>query len=342
MSGGSTFDKPFTDIKTQIKILKDRNVRKLLSDFSSQLPREDTRKTANRILVVEYKKGHKELTESIENDHSLNFTYTSIKTDNYTDLYKQFNRIDEGATPLEVRKYNSLIKRLVEDSGRKGEIESVLVSVENLDKIDDQINQGKHIVVALGDKKYIYVYPDLLSYIKDYFLNTNNYLPAVALSFAAHQGDRKTKVPFAKYWNSVDLDTLKLKDDELFKLENKIRCYPNLDSIINSVGRYDRKKFNSLDEIFKVFPLGTPKCISVITYNLKRIPKTELSDYVINTALDGFENAVKENTSLKTFYRKLFVGYDLLVNGDFAQQKKLKATRVTELDGKAVKGLPTD
>ncbi|AEV95142.1 hypothetical protein [Pediococcus claussenii] len=99
---------------------------------------------------------------------------------------------------------------MVEDTGKKVELESVLVSAEKPNKIDVQINQGRHIVVALGDSRYIYVYPDLLSYIKGYLLDTNNYLPAVALSFTAYNNNKKTKIPFAKYWNNINLDTLKL------------------------------------------------------------------------------------------------------------------------------------
>lgn len=298
--------------------LTDRNVRKLLSDFSSQLPREDTRKSANRILVVEYKKKVSTLRESIINDRSLDFTYTSIQTDNYHQLFTQLNKIDQGATPLEVRKYNSLIKKIVEDSGKKGDLESVLVSAENLDKIDDQINQGRHIVVALGDSKYIYVYPDLLSYIKDYFLNTNNYLPAVALSFAAHDNNKKTKIPFAKYWNNVDLATLKLPNDDLKKLKDKINCYPTLDSIIGSIGKYDRIDFQSIDDI-RARSFKSMRFISVITYNLKHIDKSELNNYILSEALPGFESTIKDKTNLKTAYRKLFVGYDLLIHGNFLQ-----------------------
>ncbi len=63
----------------------------------------------------------------------------------------------------------------------------------------------------MGDAKYFYVYPDLLSYIKDYFNETNNYLPAVALSFVAHDGNRLTKTPFSRYLKSVDQSSLKLK-----------------------------------------------------------------------------------------------------------------------------------
>ncbi|KAF0375331.1 SIR2 family protein [Pediococcus acidilactici] len=298
--------------------LTDRNVRKLLSDFSSQLPQEDTRKSANRILVVEYENKRSTLKETIINDRSLDFTYTSIQTDNYTQLFTQLNKIDQGATPLEVRKYSSLIKKLVEDSGKKGELESVLVSAENLDKIDDQISQGRRIVVALGDSKYIYKYPDLLSYIKDYFLNTNNYLPAVALSFAAHDNNKNTKIPFAKYWNNVDLAKLKLPNDDLVKLRDKIACYPTLDSIINSIGEYDQLTFHSIDDI-RSKSLTSMKFISVVTYNLKRLDKKELNNYVLNEALSGFESAIKDKTNLKTAYRKLFVGYDLLINGDFEQ-----------------------
>lgn len=41
--------------------LTDRNVKKLLSDFSSQLPREDGRKSAERIILIEYKENEQEV-----------------------------------------------------------------------------------------------------------------------------------------------------------------------------------------------------------------------------------------------------------------------------------------
>lgn len=57
--------------------MTDRNVRKVLDDFSSQLPQEDPRKSANRIFVVERDEGQDNVNEMIVSDPSLhNLTYT--------------------------------------------------------------------------------------------------------------------------------------------------------------------------------------------------------------------------------------------------------------------------
>ncbi|ENB8100146.1 SIR2 family protein, partial [Escherichia coli] len=61
--------------------LTDRNVKKLLSDFSSQLPREDGRKSAERIILIEYKENEQEVVPKQITDQQLQITYTSVKTD---------------------------------------------------------------------------------------------------------------------------------------------------------------------------------------------------------------------------------------------------------------------
>ncbi|MSD84262.1 hypothetical protein GKC32_00490 [Lactobacillus curvatus] len=191
--------------------LTDRNVRKLLTDFSSQLPKEDPRTSANRILLVEYDMNNPKLDEHIIQDKETGLTYTSLSTDNYTEIFSKLNTINQGASPKEVRKYTSLIRKLVEVSGQKGQLESVLVSPEKLDDINDQINQGKHIVVALGDKRYIMAYPDYLSYIRNYFTDGNEYSPNIALSFVANYSNSMAKIPFSKYLKLVDFNSISLK-----------------------------------------------------------------------------------------------------------------------------------
>ncbi|MCV5209261.1 SIR2 family protein, partial [Escherichia coli] len=51
--------------------LTDRNVKKLLSDFSSQLPREDGRKSAERIILIEYKENEQEVVPKQITDQQL-------------------------------------------------------------------------------------------------------------------------------------------------------------------------------------------------------------------------------------------------------------------------------
>lgn len=63
--------------------LSDRNVRKLLSDFSSQLPSEDGRVSAERIILIEFKENELEVIKKYTTDQQLKISYTSVETDNY-------------------------------------------------------------------------------------------------------------------------------------------------------------------------------------------------------------------------------------------------------------------
>lgn len=307
--------------------LSDRNIRNLLKNFSTQLPNEDIRKSANRIFVVQYTPNEHNLFEEIINDSELNLDYTAIRTNNYSELYKKLVTIDEGASPYEIRRYQELIKKLIISKGQEGALESVLVSPTELDDLSDQIDEDKPIVVAMGESKYFYVYPDLLSYIKDYFEETDKYLPAVALSFVAHDGNSLTRTPFARYLKMVDVNSLKLKNGELQKLNSKIENNGKLDDVISSVSKTYQKNCSSLSEISKIqndnpSSSNNDKFIQILTYNIRNVDRHELRDYILNEGLKNFENAIINQTGLKSNLRKLFLAYDLLVNGDIKPIKK--------------------
>lgn len=301
--------------------LTDRNVRKLLKDFSSQLPEEDTRKSANRILVIEFQANQEQIKEEIINDKSLNFTYTSIKTDNYTEIYRKLNTINEGATPAEIQKYNSLIKKLIVTSGQKGTLKSVLVSAEELGDINKQIDKGKHIVVAMGDSKQLYVYPDYLSFVKDYFEETGNYLAPVALKFVAHYSNKMAKIPFSKFLKDVDFNSLQISQNEIDKLNSKIECNPSLDGIISKlsskVKSYKIKSIQELKNTAKSQDFAFNMQIKVLIANVKSIPKRDTKKYIISEAIPRFALAGENgNNTEKSDLRSLFLAYDLLANGD--------------------------
>ncbi|WP_282803976.1 SIR2 family protein [Secundilactobacillus kimchicus] len=308
--------------------MTDRNIRKVLDDFGTQLPQEDPRKSANRILIVDYEAGQNEIVEQIVQDPSLHqLTYTLIKTDNYKAIFNQLKTINEGATPYEVKKFNGLIKKLIVQQGQMGKLDAVLVTPTQLDDISKEIDQGKPIVVALGNERYFYVYPDLVSYMKDYFNNTDNYLPAVALSFAAHDGNRLTKTPFSKYLHAIDVKTLKLPENDLEKLRNKIDTCSTLDELISGLDKYSQNTFYHIADVKKQH-YSLSRTINVITFNLRNIPLEELKEYVLKEVLPLFET-VKSN--VRTNIRKLLFGYDLLLNGDLKQIKNQLITQRVEL-----------
>lgn len=296
--------------------LTDRNIRKLLADFSSQLPKEDIRKSSNRIVIVEFLKDEQELVEQMNRDEILEIDFIHISTDNYQELYKRLSSINEGLTPYEVLRYERAIKNIVIAAGTKGALDSVLVSPAQLDELESQINQGKPIVVALGNKKNLFVYPDIVNYLKDYLFEENNILPSIALTFAAKDGNRMTKTPFSKYLAENDVLALNLDDNVIEKLNNKISNISQLEDVINSLSHTIRPiKENSIDAI-KAQKHTMSREIDIIINNIKEIDADELKNYILNDAFPKFVQSTKEKTSLKSSLRKLFFAYDLLIYGD--------------------------
>ncbi|EMG7940802.1 SIR2 family protein, partial [Enterobacter hormaechei] len=136
--------------------LTDRNVKKLLSDFSSQLPKEDGRKSAERIILIQHKPNEQEVESKQITDQQLQVTYTSVETDNYTKIYNEISTVNEGLSPYDVLRYQRAIKTLIVNEGEKGNLNTLLVSPSDLDRLEESVKQGKNLVVALGDKKYVF------------------------------------------------------------------------------------------------------------------------------------------------------------------------------------------
>lgn len=295
--------------------LSDRNVRKLLSDFASQLPSEDVRKTTNRIVIVDYDPDEENIVEEMMRDQELDIGYLLIKTNNYNFFYNQISVINEGLSPHEVLRYQKAIKNIVIAAGSKGRLDAVLVSPNQMENLEAQIKEGKNIVVALGNKKNIFVFPDIVSYIHDYLYETNDFLPSVALTFASKDGSRLTKTPFRRYLKANDVHAIGLDDHIIDKLNNKIENTGTLDELISNIPDYCKKEHNSLEEI-ESQNYNKTRFVSIIIYNLRRLSIAELDEYLKKTAFPEFAQSVKNGTNIRSVFRKLFYGYDLLINGD--------------------------
>lgn len=303
--------------------LSDRNVRKLLSDFASQLPSEDVRKTTNRIVIVSYEPNESNLSEEMMRDQELDIGYLLVKTNNYKDFYNKISTINEGLSPHEVLRYQKAIKNIVLSAGSQGRLDAVLISPNQMENLEEQIKDGKNIVVALGNKKNIFVFPDIVSYIQDYLFETNDFLPSVALTFASKDGSRLTKTPFRKYLKENDVYSLNLEEITISKLNNKIENTMRLEDLISNIPEYCKKEHASLEEILDQ-NYNKTRLVNILTFNLKRLSLEELKKYLQETAFPEFAYSVKHGTNIRSDYRKLFYGYDLLINGDheIIQHKK--------------------
>ena len=184
-----------------------------------------------------------------------------------------------------------------------------------MESLEEQIREGKNIVVALGNKKNIFVFPDIVSYIQDYIFNANEFLPTIALTFAAKDGNKRTKTPFRKYLKENEVHSLGLSDSVITKLRNKINEGPSLNHIIDNLSPYYKKEHNSLKEI-EMCNYNQTRLVNIIIYNIHRISKEDLDSYVKEKAFPQFVQSVKNSTNIRSDLRKLFYAYDLYVNGD--------------------------
>lgn len=308
--------------------LSDRNVRKLLSDFASQLPKEDIRKTTNRIAIVEFLENESSLIEEMMRDQDLDIGYLLIRTDNYQELYNQFSEINEGLSPHDVLRYQQAIRNIVVSAGSRGKLDSVLVSPKEMEELEEQIREGKNIVVALGDVKNIFINPTPTNYLEDYVLERHNLLPANALRFVAKEGTM-TRNPFIQHFNNINLDNSELESWEIERIYNKIieQGHTTIDDVKNSVSKSNRLVYSSISDIMNL-EVSLNKKIDIITFNAPDLNKQEFSNYVKEEALPNFISFYKERNnkqnSIKSSYRKLFVMWDIIIHGEIKKEQVIR------------------
>jgi len=300
--------------------LTDRNVKKLLSDFSSQLPKEDGRKTAERIILIQRKEAETEVITKQITDQQLQVTYTSIETDNYKKIYEEISLVDEGLSPYDVLRYQRAIKNLIINEGEKGKLDNLLVSPSDLDKLEESVKTGKNLVVALGDQKYIFTQLKENHYLEDYLFEKNEISNKLAIEFVI-DCIYTTRLPFAKLISSSDFISMKLTPECLYKLNQRIDRHGNLDNLIKLI-TVDKtninKKFSSTQQIINA-QFSKLKELSIITKNIKELDFKDVEGYVKNEAFNHFKKT--ENSNLKTAFRKLFLAFDLLKHGDIKKVK---------------------
>lgn len=293
--------------------LTDRNIQKLLSDFSSQLPNDDLRKTSNRITVVDYQEGQNEFTEQIVNNPSINISHSIIKTDNYSELYREIIKIDQGLSPYEVSLFESKIKNIIVTAGANGKLSSVLVAPRDLETMPEDV-QNKHLVVALGDKKNIFVNPGFVDYVEDYFDKTS-FLPEVALKFIANETSN-ARFPFVKYLKNINYKECRfLRRKEKQKIETRINNMGTLDKLIKTVNKSNQREYDSLDKILSL-QLNKTSILEIICYNIKNFSPEEILSYIKKDILPVIRENYNNSAPELSAQRKLLLAYDLIENGD--------------------------
>lgn len=295
--------------------LTDRNVQKLLTDFASQLPNDDMRKNTNRITVVEFQSSTDEFDEQIINNPALSISHSIVKTDNYLKLFQLLGKIDQGLTPYEVNRFEATVKKIVMTAGEAGKLDSFLVSSQNLDTLPEDIKK-RRIVVALGDKKNMFVNPGYVDYVEDYFNDGATFLPEVALRYIANENPQ-ARIPFVKYLTDIDFSKYEfLSKRQKEKLHKRISNMGTLQSLIDTVTKYHKKDYDNIQNILALDASDFKK-IELIVYNIKKFHPSEILDYINNDILPVLRDNYNNNVSELSAQRRLLLAYDLLVNGEF-------------------------
>lgn len=284
--------------------LKDRNIRTIIKDFTSSLTNEELIRLEKRLIVIEWQENEEKIIEGIENDPELGCRFTTIRTNNYSEIYSKIQKINQGVSPAEIRRYQHVIKKLIVERGKEGALETVLLSPSQLNEADDISNQKK-LVVAIGDSTLVFIMPTLITYIYDYIANKQQQDIETILRFIATQQGR---IPFIKYVTEENIENANLSNREKEKLRKRIKDYTDINEQKDSIKTYYRNKYSITD--IQNLELKEYMEYSTISFNIDNLNLDEVKDYILNK----LEILKKNNQPLKSELRKLILIYDLKRN----------------------------
>lgn len=144
--------------------VSDENIKSILRTIFSYVEpnTEQANKIRNNFLLVEYQSGSQS-TEVVEHDIDIEGQATirinKIKTDNFSELYRNIGELRLQASAMDIRKVQSVFMNIVSGGEIKVKITEDLDGLENSEKI-----------LAIGSKKSInYSYHNGTSILADYF-----------------------------------------------------------------------------------------------------------------------------------------------------------------------------
>lgn len=313
--------------------LTDKNVQRLLNSFVENAP-FDISQAASRIGVVEFSESEQKIKETIEGMVNNQIHYTSLKTDNFLEIYNSLASIDQSITPAEIRKYEASFRKIIAIKGQQKTLKTVLADYEDINKLSDEDIKNKKIVVAFGNDKIIYKIPTYIEYLINYFTDSNNLSAPMAIKFIAGR-PTNSPLPIKKYIEQIKAEVNKSEtpEKEKDKLEKRLKVYGDLtyDSYIDTLQhpKSGNKstihvpvpieiEFDNMSDPFDVLYADEKPAhkINYLTQNLKKFDRV-LVDKLISILLTRDE----EQLSI-SYYRKLFMAYSLLEN-----QKSLNITK---------------
>lgn len=288
--------------------LSDINVRNIIKNFVESLTPSELLVLEKRLLLIEWKDGESEFLEEIINDNDIGCRITVLKTDNFMEIYKKILTINQGVSPSEVRKFQHVIKELIVKRGKEGVLNTLLVSPNQLDHIENIIG-NKNIIVAIGDNKIIFALPNILTYLEDYISENFDQNIDVILRYIANQNQR-ARLPFIKYLTDKNITASDITPFEKGRLRERVKIFNNFDNQIRSIPETYRETFYSLKDIINQDYIEERE-FNLISYNIKNFENNILKEYL----LENIKNMKEKGEHIvSTSFRRLTLLYDLKVN----------------------------
>lgn len=293
--------------------LTDENIRKLLVDFAKNSP-YDIKESSERIGVVEYTPNQIEIEEVISSLSDLAVHYTQIKTDNFVEIYKTISQIEQGISPLELSKFERTFRRIIEIKGEDRELKTVLTTYLDISNLTDEEIRNKNIVVAFGDEHYIYKYPDMNDYLKDYFSSKQRIPKEVVIGFIAQQPPY-SYFPFRKFLSSLrkyvsENSNVAISEKVQKLLEKELefsysRFKKELSSRVSKVHFDNFSNCKTIEEVISLETIPLQQRYLYIASHFEKFNHEELNDFIINL--------IESQQSMTTDMRKLLKMYDYYV-----------------------------
>ncbi|WP_157272628.1 SIR2 family protein [Paenibacillus daejeonensis] len=290
--------------------LTDINVRKIIKEFTRSLTDHELSILEDKLVLVEWKENEQLFVEEVVNDQDLGCKLRVIKTDNFQKLFSTISTINQGVSPSEVRKYKHVIKELIIDRGKKGALHSVLLSPEDLDSLEQGL-LTKNITVAIGDAKYIFQIPDLISYCLDYISDTDEINTDIRLRLLVGQNSR-ARLPMNKLLKRELIEASTLHSSEKEKLIAKISTFSNFESNYNTITQSSvfRRDTADLDAIISSKE-KKQKIYETISFNIKHLNLDGVKSFLVGELKELKE---KGEIRLNTEMRRVLLLYDIVKN----------------------------
>lgn len=218
--------------------LNDENIQKLMADFIGSFSDSIIQDVQQFMLFISYKPGETALKEGIFSTEyaGKRLTFPAIQTDNFAEIFKTIDKLTPGATAYELRKYKSMIARLIQNTSR-GRRQTVYVQELDTAKADQ-------MALYIGSQDKIEGMKSVVSYSKE-----------EVLQMVLDEHERNWN-EFARRW----FEEKKIVHDEytpVFFIRHKITIP------LEECGVRFRKNYEFRKKTFAEFTLGLSKLRSI-------------------------------------------------------------------------------